>query len=282
MSQIRTLRDERRRTFSQNFLVKPSSISRFLDAAELERDDKVVEVGAGSGALTGLLAERCARLVAYEVDRSWSSKVEAEVARRTNVAIVYEDFLAAALPTGPIKVVGNIPFGTTSAIVDRVLGLQAVRSATFITQLEYAKKRTGAYGRWTRLTATTWPEHEWELRGRIPRTDFRPVPRVDAGVLHLHRRDSPLVATCRMQAYAAMVELAFSGVGGSVRASLSKKYPSALVRESLGAAGVPADAVVAYVSPDQWVTVFHSLVGKVSATSTKYRRGPQFSRRKTR
>ena len=168
MSQIRTLRDERRRTFSQNFLVKPSSISRFLDAAELERDDKVVEVGAGSGALTGLLAERCARLVAYEVDRSWSSKLEAEVARRTNVAIVYEDFLAAALPTGPIKVVGNIPFGTTSAIVDRVLGLQAVRSATFITQLEYAKKRTGAYGRWTRLTATTWPEHEWELRGRIP------------------------------------------------------------------------------------------------------------------
>jgi len=164
MSQIRTLRDERRRTFSQNFLVKPSSISRFLDAAELERDDKVVEVGAGSGALTGLLAERCARLVAYEVDRSWSSKLEAEVARRTNVAIVYEDFLAAALPTGPIKVVGNIPFGTTSAIVDRVLGLQAVRSATFITQLEYAKKRTGAYGRWTRLTATTWPEHEWELR----------------------------------------------------------------------------------------------------------------------
>ena len=285
MSRTQTSRDERRRTLSQNFLVTPRAISRFLDAAERERDDEVVEVGAGSGALTGLLADRCARLVAYEVDRSWSSKLEAEVARRTNIEIVYEDFLSAVLPTGPIKVVGNIPFGATSAIVDRVLNLEAVRSATFITQLEYAKKRTGAYGRWSRLTATTWPEHEWELRGRIPRTDFRPVPRVDAGVLHLRRRDSPLIETGRMRAYTAMVELAFSGVGGSVRASLSKKYPSALVRESLGAAGVPADAVVAYVSPDQWVTVFRSLVGTTSATSAnaaKHRRRPQPSRRKTR
>src|SRR5699024_8380494 len=108
MSRTQTSRDERRRTLSQNFLVTPRSISRFLDAAELERDDEVVEVGAGSGALTGLLADRCARLVAYEVDRSWSSKLEAEVARRTNIEIVYEDFLSAVLPTGPIKVVGNI------------------------------------------------------------------------------------------------------------------------------------------------------------------------------
>lgn len=285
MIRARASRDERRRTLSQNFLVARGSITRFLDAADLEHHDNVVEVGAGSGALTGLLADRCAHLVAYEIDRSWSSKLEAEVARRTNVEVVYQDFLTAALPIGPIKVVGNIPFGTTSAIVDRVLGLHAVRSATFITQFEYAKKRSGAYGRWSRLTATTWPEHEWELRGRIPRSDFRPVPRVDAGVLHLRRRDSPLVAPGRMQAYAAMVELAFSGVGGSVRASLSRQYPSSLVHESLGAAGVPADAVVAYVSPDQWVTVFRGLDREASAASVHAagrRRGPQPPRRRTR
>src|SRR5699024_3068231 len=155
MSRTQTSHDERRRTHPQNFLVNPRSISRFLCASELERDDEEEEVSADSRSLTGLLADRCARLVAYEVDRSWSSKLEAEVARRTNIEIVYEDFLSAVLPTGPIKVVGNIPFGATSAIVDRVLSLEAVRSATFITQLEYAKKRTGAYGRWSRLTATT-------------------------------------------------------------------------------------------------------------------------------
>ncbi|MCT4574212.1 hypothetical protein N3930_45560, partial [Bacillus thuringiensis] len=83
MSRTQTSREDPRRTLSQNILDTPRSIYRNQDAAELERDDELVEVGAGSGALTGLLADRCARLVAYEVDRSWSSKLEADVARRT-------------------------------------------------------------------------------------------------------------------------------------------------------------------------------------------------------
>jgi 23S rRNA (adenine-N6)-dimethyltransferase len=134
-----------------------------------------------------------------------------------------------------------------------------MRSATLITQLEYARKRTGGYGRWTLLTCSTWPQVSWELRGRIPRTHFTPVPRVDAGILHLQRRPEPLVTPGRQAAYRRMVQAGFSGVGGSVQASLRRSYMPDKVADACAAAGVERKAVVAYVSPDQWVQIFRAL-----------------------
>ena len=78
-------------------------------------------------------------------------------------------------------------------------------AATLITQPEYAKKRTSGYGRWSLLTVSTWPEMPWELRGTIARTQFRPVPQVDAGILRLARRPEPLISRGRLRAYRRMV-----------------------------------------------------------------------------
>src|SRR5205823_11465676 len=102
---------------------------------------------------------------------------------RAGVRVEAGDFLAARPPPRPFQVVGNVPFSITSDVVGWCLVAPALRSATLITQLEYARKRTGGYGRWSLVTVRTWPVFSWELRGRIPRQRFRPVPRVDAGVL---------------------------------------------------------------------------------------------------
>ena len=100
-------------------------------------------------------------------------------------------------------------------------------SATLITQLEYARKRTGAYGRWSLLTVSTWPQVQWELRGTIGRDQFRPVPRVDAGILRLARR--PRAARSPPRGWpptSGWSGTGFSGVGGSLLASLRREYPA--------------------------------------------------------
>jgi 23S rRNA (adenine-N6)-dimethyltransferase len=218
-----------------------------------------VEVGAGEGILTTRLATLFAEVLAYEIDKNLADRLAARVADQTNVRVLLTDFLAARQPSRPFQVVGNAPFSLTSPIIDWCLRASRMTAATLITQREYARKRTGSYGRWTQLTVSTWPRVTWDLLGTIPRTEFRPVPRVDAAILRLQRRAEPLVSPARQAAYRRLVQAGFSGIGGSVQASLRRSYPPEKVALACAAAGVDRRAVVAYVSPDQWVRIFMEL-----------------------
>jgi 23S rRNA (adenine-N6)-dimethyltransferase len=169
------------------------------------------------------------------------------------------DFLTAAPPDEPFAVVGNIPYALTAPVVEWCLDAPSLVTATLLTQLEYARKRTGDYGRWTRLTIATWPWMSWEPAGRVPRRAFRPVPRVDGGLLRLVRRPYPLVEPALLPAYERMVGLGFTGVGGSLAASLSQRYGRDRVSAAARAARLAPDVPVGLVWPEQWLTLFRIL-----------------------
>lgn len=275
MSQRRSPRDERRRVFSQNFLTDGRAIERFLAVADLRPDDVVVEVGAGAGALTSRMGKAARKVFSYELDETLKKKLDAAVGEMPNVEVIYRDFLSSRPPKGPFKLVSNVPFGLTSAVLDWVVEARTLTSATLITQLEYAKKRSGAYGRWSKLTVSTWPFLEWSLRGRIARTSFRPVPKVDAGILVVERRSKPLLAGRDVRAWNDLVELGFSGVGGSLFASLSRRYPRSRVSAAFAQAGTAKDAIVAFVSPQEWLQISAVLIGSAPKDSGGAPRPPR-------
>lgn len=254
-----TARDRSRRVLSQNFLVDPGAVARLVRAARPDPDDLLVEVGAGRGQLTRPLSVRCRRLVAYEVDPTVTAELAAVCATLPGVDHRPTDFLAASPPEEPFAVVGNIPWSLTAAVVRWCLAAPRLRAATLLTQLEYARKRTGDYGRWSRLTVTTWPEFDWTLAGRVSRTAFRPVPRVDAGILRLDRRPEPLLPVAALPAYRRMVELGFGGVGGSLAASLRTAYPRSRVDAALRAVRLDPATPVGEVWPEQWLVLFRLL-----------------------
>ena len=255
----RTDADKRRRELSQNYLRSSEAARQFLKAVHLDLDGLCIEVGAGEGVLTTRLAAMTGEVIAYEIDRALADRLIARVGDRPNVRVRMGDFLTARQPSRPFQVVGNAPFSLTSPIIDWCLHASRMTTATLITQLEYARKRTGGYGRWSQLTVSTWPQFRWELLGTIARTEFRPVPRVDAGILRLDRRAEPLIGRARQAAYRRLVQAGFSGVGGSVQASLRRTYPAERVAAACAAAAVDRRAVVGYVSPDQWVRIFLEL-----------------------
>lgn len=261
MSPARSDADRRRRELSQNYLRSAGAAAGFLRAAAVEPGLLCVEVGAGEGILTDPLARACRSVIAYEVDASLAGKLTARLEGRAGVRVVIGDFLAARPPREPFQVIGNAPFSLTSPIVDWCLDARTMASATLITQLEYAKKRTGGYGRWSLLTVSTWPRFQWDLRGTIARTQFRPVPRVDAGILRITRRAEPLLPPARIGAFQRAVRSGFGGVGGSLLASLRREYPVGRLADGFRAAGIDRGTVVAFVSPDQWVRLFRVLDG---------------------
>lgn len=211
-------------------------------------------MGAGTGLLTELIAHRVANLTAFEPDTNLAGKLRRAVEELGNVDIVLADVLTSPLPADVSKLVGNIPFGRTADIIRWTLD-QDVESATYITQLEYARKRTGHRGRWSQLTIETWPWLDWQLGPRISRTAFRPVPAVDAAVLQLTFRHQPLLSSGQLAVYQDIVATGFKGVGGTLFRSLQALYRTGELGAAFHQAGLDREVVVAFVPPEAWLTL---------------------------
>jgi 23S rRNA (adenine-N6)-dimethyltransferase len=250
------------RALSQNFLADRAAAAHLARLAAPAPADSplLLEVGAGKGALTELLALRCRELRAYEIDQRLVPGLRTRFSRTAHVRIIGEDFLTARAPRTPFSVAGNVPFSRTAAIVDWCLTAPALTDATLLTQLEYARKRTGDYGSWTRLTVLTWPRFEWRLAGRVGRHSFRPVPRVDAGIVRIERRRTPLLDAGAYESWRCLVELGFSGVGGSLHASLRRAHPRRRVDAAFRTARLDTGSLVGEVPPGAWLRL-HEVLG---------------------
>ncbi|NEA97898.1 ErmE/ErmH/ErmO/ErmR family 23S rRNA (adenine(2058)-N(6))-methyltransferase [Streptomyces sp. SID13726] len=251
------------RALSQNFLTDRKAATRLARLAVPDRAEPplLLEVGAGKGALTQLLAPRCRRLLAYEIDARLVPALDARVGGTPQVRVVEGDFLAARPPREPFSVAGNVPFSRTAAIVDWCLRAPALTDATLLTQLEYARKRTGDYGSWTLLTVLSWPRFDWRLVGRVGRYSFRPVPRVDAGIIRIERRPAPLLPSGAGYGWRHLVELGFSGVGGSLYASLCRAHPRRRVDAAFRGVGLDRAVLVGEVPPERWLRLHEVLTG---------------------
>ena len=200
----RTDRDWRRRQLGQNFL-DPATADQIVDQAAFAPGELVVEIGAGSGVLTRALVRRALRVIAVEPDPVWARRLREQTARH-DVHVVARDFLAVTLPREPFRVFGSLPFARTTDILHRLLDDPAIlmRRADVIVQWEVAVKRAATPP--VTLVSTAWaPWWEMQLARRIPAALFRPVPRVDAGLLTITRRHPPLLPVAMARSYADFV-----------------------------------------------------------------------------
>lgn len=206
-AQRRTPRDERRRRLGQNFL-RPEFADRLVADVDFQPGELVVEIGAGLGAITLALAHREVEVVAVEVDPVLAQRLRERVRGmgRGRVRVVEADFLSLPLPTRPFRVMGSLPFGGTTDILRRLLDDPGVplKRADVVVQREVARKRAAIPP--STLLSTVWaPWWEFHLGRRIPAAAFRPVPQVDAGLLVITRRDSPLLPPAMAASWAGFV-----------------------------------------------------------------------------
>jgi 23S rRNA (adenine-N6)-dimethyltransferase len=103
--------------------------------------DLVLDIGAGSGAITAVLARRCKSVIAYESEPRAADLLTKNMARYVNVTIKRSDFLAATVPETPYKVFANIPFHLSSPIVRKLVTAErAPTSVYLIVQKQFAQK----------------------------------------------------------------------------------------------------------------------------------------------
>ncbi|HEY9557394.1 MAG TPA: rRNA adenine N-6-methyltransferase family protein [Acidimicrobiales bacterium] len=157
---------------------------RLVADARIERGDTVLDIGAGTGAITAPLLERGARVIAVEAHPKRAQALRDRFGRA--IVVVQADAADLRLPRRPFHVVANPPFAVTTPMLRRLLqpGSRLV-SARLVLQDQAARRWGGdaAPGarRWSQTFATV-------LESTMPRHAFRPPPRVPVRVLQVERR----------------------------------------------------------------------------------------------
>ena len=223
-SLLRRHRITLQRRLGQNFLVDPKLRDLIAEAAAVDANDEVLEVGAGVGTLTLALAPRCRRLVAVELDRNLMPALRDVIAGLGNVELVQADILrfdvAGAFPSGGEVVAGNIPYNLTGALIPKLLDqLPRPRRLSLVVQKEVAE-------RWTATTATSLATVAVQVFAlprivmTIPASSFTPVPKVDSCLVILEVRDKPAVQVDDLNRFFRFVEAVFQfrrkQLGGTV------------------------------------------------------------------
>jgi 23S rRNA (adenine-N6)-dimethyltransferase len=215
---------------------------------ELVRDagvgagDLVLDLGAGSGRLTGELARSARHVVAVELDPRLAAHLRG---RWSNVEVVEGDAALVPLPREPFRVVANLPFASTTAILRHLLddpGVPLLR-ADVVVEWPVALKRSLPWP--STLNDVVWGAwYSTSLARRLPRSAFDPPPSVDAGVLVLERRACPLVAERCARDYRRFVAAGFR------RGLRAVAQPRTLRRLGLAAAS-PRE-----LDPHQWAALY--------------------------
>jgi 23S rRNA (adenine-N6)-dimethyltransferase len=160
----------------------------------------VLDLGAGTGALTGVLVRAGARVVAVEIDPELAAGL-----RRRFAGVVEGDALRVALPGEPFKIVANLPFDGGTAILRRLLDPSVpLETADVIVEWGLATKRAAVWPS-TQLSAYWGAWFELSLTRRLPRGVFAPPPAVDGALLRIVRRTEPLVPADDRRAYAGFL-----------------------------------------------------------------------------
>ena len=217
--------------------------------------DHVVDIGAGTGALTAALVGAGATVTALERDPALAYALRRRFDGR-NVTVVEADASRWNWPEGPFSVVSNLPFAGSGAILGGLLRDPAsgLTRADVIVQWEFAEKHAAVWP--TTLRSAYWRAwFEVGITARLARTSFTPPPRVDAAMLRIARRAQPLVPVEAHDAYRRFLEDAFRAHAPLARALSGRLTPREL-RRLAAVLGFDAAAHPRDLDARQWAHVF--------------------------
>ncbi|MGC8873595.1 MAG: 16S rRNA (adenine(1518)-N(6)/adenine(1519)-N(6))-dimethyltransferase RsmA [Chloroflexia bacterium] len=177
------------RRLGQHFLVEPAVVYHILRAARLQPTDTVLEVGPGLGVLTGELLRRARKVIAVELDRRLGSWLAERFGANPRLELVLADILEldlGRLLDGPYKVVANLPYSITSAVLRHLLEARpAPESLVLMVQWEVARRMVADPPEMSLLALSVQYYACAEIVHRVPAGCFLPPPKVDSAVVAL-------------------------------------------------------------------------------------------------
>jgi len=207
--------------FGQNFLIDTHVLDKIIAAAQITKDDFVIEIGPGIGTMTQYLAAAARQVMAVEIDRALIPILEDTLKDYDNVSILNQDILKVDLKSiveqynngRPIKVVANLPYYITTPIIMGLFEKDVpVESITIMVQKEVAERMqvgpgTKDYGA---LSLAVQYYAKPYIVANVPPNCFMPRPKVGSAVIRLTRHQQPPVSVKDVKVMFALIRASFN------------------------------------------------------------------------
>jgi 16S rRNA (adenine1518-N6/adenine1519-N6)-dimethyltransferase len=260
-----------KKSLGQNFIYDENVLARIAAAANLQPADNVLEIGPGLGSLTRHLAQAAGRVLAIELDDRLLPILQGQLADLPNVEIVHADILAVDpadwFNDTPYKVVANVPYYITGAILRHLLGGRSKPTLMVMTvQKEVAERLTAQPGDMSLLSVSVQFYGRPTIVEEIKAGAFWPRPDVDSAVIRIDLQDRPLLSIAAEAAFFRLVKAGFSQKRKQLQNNLrGLGYSQEAINNALLAAGVDGRRRAETLSLEEWAAVYQSLqtVGRV-------------------
>jgi len=191
--------------YGQNFLIDTNILEKIILAADVNKNDCVLEIGPGIGTMTQYLCENAREVVAVEIDKKLIPILQEDtLSSYHNVTLINNDILKVDINAivqeknggKPIKVVANLPYYITTPIIMGLFEKQVpLESITIMVQKEVAERMQVGVGTkdYGALSLAVQYYAKPEIMMTVPASCFMPRPNVDSAVIKLTRYDNPPV-----------------------------------------------------------------------------------------
>ncbi len=185
-----------KKSLGQNFLSDKNLLNKIAEYGDIKNTDNVLEIGAGAGTLTDVLASNAKNVVSYEIDCSLAERLNQLQNIHDNLDIVFEDFmnvdLTTIFPNERFKVVANIPYYITTPIIFKLMEISSrIDTMIFMVQKEVAerfsaKENCKDYGITSVILQSV---ADVKLKKIVKKECFTPAPKVDSALIEIKIND---------------------------------------------------------------------------------------------
>lgn len=246
-----------KKDLGQNFLTDPRVVQMLVRAILPTPEDIVVEIGSGTGIVTKELAKLVKKVVGVEFDRDLIPTLEGNLAEFKNVEIINQDILKTDLEAlwckipnrQNIKLIGSIPYQITSPLIHKLVATEGWSVAVLLIQKEVAAKITARAPQATYLSNLTQTFCDVKKIINVPKTAFRPRPKVDGAIIKLEKKTNPIEVL--PQEWSNFLHQGFA----HPRKMLRKVFDGALLQQ----AGIDPQARAQELTEENWRELFKLL-----------------------
>jgi 16S rRNA (adenine1518-N6/adenine1519-N6)-dimethyltransferase len=190
MQKEKTQNYKAKKSLGQNFLKSEAALRKIVEAGEIKRDDVILEIGPGKGALTSRLLEHAGLVIAVEKDRELFELLKIKFQKEINekkLNLINEDILNLSRPClDKFKIIANIPYNITGAILKKFLTAEyQPTSMVLMVQNEVAKRIVARDGKESILSVSVKAYGTPKLVMKVEARYFSPAPKVDSAIISI-------------------------------------------------------------------------------------------------
>ena len=254
------------KAFGQNFLVDRGVLQNIVAAADIQANDQILEVGAGTGVLTRELAQRARRVVAVEIERDMLALLTETTRHYSNVERLARNLLFVdpfeVFGKESYKLVANLPYYITAPTFRHFLeSANPPRCIVVMVQAEVAQRIVAQPGDLSVLAVSIQFYGRPQIVARVPAQAFYPAPKVDSAILRIDVHETAPLTTEERDSFFRVVQAGFSEkrkqLHNSLTHGLHRKNEE--VRALLTTAGIDTSRRAETLSIAEWLKLWHTL-----------------------